>query len=115
MSALDCLIAIDQGTTSSRAIAFDLGGSIIALSQQEITQHYPQPGWVEHDAEEIWATTVATLRDVLEQLESAKRQAAAIGITNQRETSVIWERKPGNLCTRPLSGRTAEPQSFAAA
>lgn len=95
MSVLDCLIAIDQGTTSSRAIAFDLDGSIVAMSQQEITQHYPQPGWVEHDSEEIWKTTAATLRQVLELLKGESRQAAAIGITNQRETTVIWERKSG--------------------
>ena len=95
MSVLDCLIAIDQGTTSSRAIAFDLDGGIVAVSQQEITQHYPQPGWVEHDPEEIWTTTVATLRDVLERLKGENRQAAAIGITNQRETTVVWERKTG--------------------
>ncbi len=92
---MDCLIAIDQGTTSSRAIAFDLDGGIVAMSQQEITQHYPRPGWVEHDPEEIWTTTVATLRDVLERLKGENRRAAAIGITNQRETTVIWERKSG--------------------
>ncbi len=95
MSVLECLIAIDQGTTSSRAIAFDVDGGIVAVSQQEFTQHYPRPGWVEHDPEEIWATTVATLREVLARLKSENRQAAAIGITNQRETTVIWERKSG--------------------
>lgn len=95
MSVLECLIAIDQGTTSSRAVAFDVDGGIVALSQQEITQHFPRPGWVEHDPEEIWATTVATLKDVLGRLKTENRQAAAIGITNQRETTVIWERKSG--------------------
>ncbi len=89
------ILAIDQGTTSTRAIIFDLAGRQRAVSQRELTQHYPQPGWVEHDAEEIWRATVAVCRAVLAEADSAGREVAAIGITNQRETTIIWDRKTG--------------------
>ena len=80
------LLAIDQGTTSSRAIRFDLNGHPLQTAQREFAQHYPKPGWVEHDAEEIWATTLATAREVMSD------DVKAIGITNQRETVVLWDR-----------------------
>jgi glycerol kinase len=93
--AMSYLLALDQGTTSSRAILFNASGDIVAISQREFQQHYPQPGWVEHDAEEIWTSQ----RDVAcEALASAKLKAAdvtAIGITNQRETVVVWDRATG--------------------
>lgn len=88
------ILAIDQGTTSTRAIAFDLGFSPRANAQVELTQHFPQPGWVEHDAEEIWAATVHVCRDVIAQVGGVDA-IAAIGITNQRETTIIWDRKTG--------------------
>jgi len=84
------VLALDQGTTSSRAILFDASGHAIASAQQEFTQHFPQPGWVEHDPEEIWATQLATARDAL-----ANSEVAALGITNQRETTVVWDRTTG--------------------
>ena len=83
------LLAIDQGTTSSRAIRFDLDGCPLQTAQREFAQHYPKPGWVEHDAEEIWATTLATAREVMSD------DVTAIGITNQRETVVLWDRTTG--------------------
>jgi glycerol kinase len=96
------LIAIDQGTTSSRAIVFDAGGEIVAISQREFKQHFPQPGWVEHDAEEIWTSQ----RDVtVEALKKAKLKAAdvnGIGITNQRETVVVWDRSTGKPIHRAV-------------
>src|SRR5687767_13243648 len=96
------LIAIDQGTTSSRAIVFDVDGGIIAISQREFKQHFPQPGWVEHDPEEIWASQ----RDVtLEALKKANLKAAdvgGIGITNQRETVVVWDRSTGKPIHRAI-------------
>jgi glycerol kinase len=96
MAAADGLIlAIDQGTTSSRAIVFDGGYHIIGLGQQEFTQHYPRSGWVEHDAEEIWQTTLASIRAALKQANVEAGDIAAIGITNQRETTVIWNRETG--------------------
>ncbi|MEL7426599.1 MAG: FGGY family carbohydrate kinase, partial [Bacteroidota bacterium] len=89
------ILALDQGTTSSRAILFDKEGKIIAVSQQEFTQMFPQPGWVEHDATEIWDTQLSVARAVLRKAEVAATQIAAIGITNQRETTLIWDRASG--------------------
>ena len=88
------ILAIDQGTTSTRAIAFDLAFNPRATAQVELTQHYPQPGWVEHDAEEIWAATVHVCREVIGQVGGVDA-IASIGITNQRETTIIWDRKTG--------------------
>lgn len=92
------LVALDQGTSSSRAIVFDRNGNQVALAQREFAQFYPQPGWVEHDADEIWATQVQVAREVLAQARINARDVAAIGITNQRETTVLWDRATG----RPL-------------
>jgi glycerol kinase len=86
------LLAIDQGTTSTRAMAFGLDGAPLAVAQEEFTQHYPRDGWVEHDPEEIWTKTVAVARHVLGRLAGPP---AAIGITNQRETAVLWDRASG--------------------
>ena len=93
MTGLDFLLAIDQGTTSTRAILFDAGGRVRHIAQIELRQIYPRPGWVEHDPEEIWQTVVTTCREAI----AAARGApiAAIGITNQRETTVLWERATG--------------------
>lgn len=89
------ILALDQGTTSSRAILFNQEGQIIAISQQEFTQMFPKPGWVEHDATEIWDTQLSVARAVLRKADIAASQIAAIGITNQRETTLIWDRKTG--------------------
>ncbi|MDZ7265728.1 MAG: glycerol kinase GlpK [candidate division KSB1 bacterium] len=89
------LLALDQGTTSSRSIIFDQEGNMRAWSQQEFTQYYPQPGWVEHDPEEIWQTQLATARAALQKAGLSAKDIAAIGITNQRETTLLWERKTG--------------------
>ncbi len=88
----DFVLALDQGTSSSRAILFDHSGRSIASSQREFRQIYPQPGWVEHDANEIWESQLAVARDVLKQAGAEAQNIAAIGITNQRETTVIWDR-----------------------
>jgi glycerol kinase len=89
------ILALDQGTTSSRAIVFDRSGGIRALAQQEFAQHFPQPGWVEHDADEIWATQSAVMAQALAKAGIAGSEVAAIGITNQRETTVLWDRASG--------------------
>jgi glycerol kinase len=96
------VLAIDQGTTSTRALLFDADGRPRAQAQQELEQHYPQPGWVEHDAEEIWQATLATARAVLAERRLAARDIAAIGITNQRETTVLWERSTGRPIARAI-------------
>ncbi len=88
------ILAIDQGTTSTRAIAFDLDLRPVATAQIELQQHYPRPGWVEHDAEDIWAATLNVCRNVIEQV-GGVGNIAAIGITNQRETTVVWDRETG--------------------
>ena len=89
------VLALDQGTTSSRSILFDHAGAIIAMAQREFTQHFPAPGQVEHDAEEIWETQSATIAEVLERAGASAEDIAAIGITNQRETTVLWDRASG--------------------
>ncbi len=89
------LLALDQGTSSSRSIVFDEQGRIVALAQQELTQIYPQPGWVEHDPMEIWRSQLATARQALDQARLQAKDIRALGITNQRETTVVWNRKTG--------------------
>ena len=89
------ILAIDQGTTSSRAILFDAGLKVVSSAQQEFPQHYPQPGWVEHDPADLWATVAATTRAAIEQSGLPARDIAAIGITNQRETTLLWDRATG--------------------
>ncbi len=89
------ILALDQGTTSSRAILFDKEGHPVSSAQQEIRQHYPQPGWVEHDAGEIWASILAVIAHAISGAGIGPEQIEAIGITNQRETAVIWDRHTG--------------------
>jgi glycerol kinase len=89
------LLALDQGTTSSRALVIDYSGKVIAVAQKEFTQFFPQPGWVEHDVEEIWASQIGVAADALARAEISHKDIAAIGITNQRETAVVWDRKSG--------------------
>ncbi len=95
---MTCVLAIDQGTTSSRAIVFDEDLRLVAVAQEEFPQHFPHSGWVEHDADDIWTTVAATCRGAIERAGVAAADIAAIGITNQRETTVVWERATG----RPL-------------
>ena len=95
MTAPTHLLALDQGTSSSRGIVFDRGGRVVAMAQREFKQIYPQPGWVEHDPLELWATQLATAREAMAAAGLAARDIAAIGITNQRETTVVWNRRTG--------------------
>lgn len=90
------VVALDQGTTSSRAIIFDHDANTISAAQREFTQIYPKPGWVEHDPMEIWATQRSSLTEVLAQSDIANEEVAAIGITNQRETTIVWEKDTGH-------------------
>lgn len=94
------ILSLDQGTTSSRAFVFDRAGRVVAQAQQEIKQSYPRPGWVEHDPDEIWASCVMVIHSALRQARLRPVEIAAIGITNQRETTILWER---------LSGRPVHP------
>jgi glycerol kinase len=89
------ILALDQGTTSSRSIIFDKQGNIVSVAQKEFKQIFPQPGWVEHDAEEIWSTQYGTMAEAVAKANITMKQVAGIGITNQRETTVVWERSTG--------------------
>lgn len=105
------IMALDQGTTSSRCILFDKAGRICASAQKEFTQYFPQPGWVEHDAAEIWDTTLEVSRAAMEKLHITDADVAAIGITNQRETTVVWDKATGKPIAHAIvwqCRRTAE-------
>lgn len=104
MSKQDCVLAIDQGTTSTRSIVFDRDAQELAAAREEFAQHYPKAGWVEQCPEDIWKDVVSTARAALEKSGAADR-VAGIGITNQRETIVVWERATGKLSIALLSGR----------
>ncbi len=95
MTASTHLLALDQGTSSSRSIVFDRGGRIVAMARREFKQIYPQPGWVEHDPIALWTTQLATAREAMASAGLAARDIAAIGITNQRETTLVWNRRTG--------------------
>jgi glycerol kinase len=96
------VLAIDQGTTSSRAMVFRADLSVAGVAQQEFPQHFPSSGWVEHDPEDIWNSTVATCRDALKKAGLAAKDIAAVGITNQRETTVVWDRATGQAIHRAI-------------
>lgn len=105
------ILALDQGTTSSRAILFDRQGNVLGVAQREFAQRYPKAGWVEHDASEIWETQLAVAREVLSKTVTPPEKIAAIGITNQRETTVLWDRRTGRPLHRAIvwqDRRTAE-------
>jgi glycerol kinase len=102
------ILSIDQGTTSSRAILFDENGHARFTAQREFTQHFPKDGWVEHDPEEIWTTTLEVVNEALEKAELEQRKIAAIGITNQRETWCGTAQTVNRYTTRSY-GRTAAP------
>lgn len=89
------IVALDQGTTSSRAVVLDHDANIVCISQREFPQIYPKPGWVEHDPMEIWASQSSTLVEVLAKADISSDQIASIGITNQRETTIVWEKETG--------------------
>jgi glycerol kinase len=115
MSQPTYLLALDQGTSSSRSIVFDPSGRTLAMAQQELQQIYPQPGWVEHDALEIWRLQLATAREALSKAGITAAQVKAIGITNQRETTVVWNRKTGKPIHHAIvwQDRRAEPTCVA--
>src|SRR5271165_3373610 len=98
----DYIGAIDQGTTSTRFLVFDRGGRIVASAQKEHQQIYPQPGWVEHDPEEIWLRTREVIAEAMAQRGLKPADLAALGITNQRETAVVWDRKTGEPVAKAI-------------
>ena len=106
------ILALDQGTSSSRSIIFKPDGSVLTVAQQEFGQIYPHPGWVEHDPQEIWASQLATARQALQQAGISAAQVASLGITNQRETTVVWRRDTGQAIYNAIvwQDRRAEPE-----
>ncbi|MDO4436235.1 MAG: glycerol kinase GlpK [Cardiobacteriaceae bacterium] len=96
------IIALDQGTTSSRAIIFNHAGEIVNVAQKEFTQHFPQAGWVEHNPEAIWSTQLSVMQEALAKARVREEEIAAVGITNQRETTMIWDRKTGEPIARAI-------------
>jgi glycerol kinase len=106
------VVAIDAGTTGVRAIAFDHSGLPVTSSYQEFNQYFPQPGWVEHDAEEIWSAIHAVLSDLGGALQALNQTVAAIGITNQRETVVAWDRATGRPLQRAIVWQDRRTSDF---
>jgi glycerol kinase len=106
------VLALDQGTTSSRAILFDRDGKILAVAQREFRQYFPHSGWVEHDASEIWQSQLAVARDVLQLGKLTANEIAAIGITNQRETTVVWNRHTGQPIARAIVWQDRRTATF---
>src|SRR5262245_17875252 len=96
------VLAIDQGTTSTRAVVYDRTGRALGSAQQELTQHYPRPGWVEHDPDEIWRSVATVVPQALAAAGAGPRDLAAVGVTNQRETVVVWDRATGQPITRAV-------------
>ena len=106
------IISIDAGTTSNRSILFDLNGRPIYSSQKEFTQYFPKNGWVEHDPEEIWKTTLKTLRDVIKKAKRLKGEILTLGITNQRETTVLWDKRSGKPVYKAIVWQDRRTEDF---
>ena len=106
------ILSLDQGTTSSRAIIFNQQGAIISVAQKEFTQYFPQPGWVEHDANEIWSTQLGVAAEAISKAGLTVENIAAIGITNQRETTVVWERATGKPVYNAIVWQDRRTASF---
>lgn len=106
-------MSLDQGTTSCRAILFDKHSQIVGVAQKEFRQIYPKPGWVEHDAMEIWGIQSGVMREVLEASNVDVMEIAAIGITNQRETTVVWDKESGKPIYNALFGSPDKQPVFA--
>ena len=109
---MPCIVAIDQGTTGTTVLVFDRRGRVVGRAYSEFTQHYPKPGWVEHDPEEIWRVTLRVLRQACRRARVQARDVVALGITNQRETTVLWERRSGRPVHRAIVWQDRRTSSF---
>ena len=101
------IMAMDAGTTSNRCILFNKKGQVCSVAQREFTQYFPHPGWVEHDADEIWACQIGVAVEAMNKIGASAEDIAAIGITNQRETAIVWDEKQENRSITPSSGNAA--------
>lgn len=106
------IMAIDEGTTSTRAVILDHAGKMVGEAQKEFTQYFPKPGWVEHDANEIWEAVLSTIADTFISSGVQPRQIAGLGITNQRETTVIWDKTTGCRFIMRLCGSHGRPMRW---
>ena len=106
------ILSLDQGTTSSRAILFNKEGKIVHSAQKEFTQHFPKPGWVEHNAQEIWGSILAVIATCLSEADVKPEQIAGIGITNQRETAVVWDKTTGKPIYNAIVWRLVKQLKF---
>ena len=106
------IISIDQGTTSSRAVIFSDEGDLIGFEQLEFTQHFPNDGWVEHDPEEIWQSVIAVLKKSIKRFDLTASDIASIGITNQRETTIIWETLTGEAISPAIVWQDRRTNEF---
>ena len=107
------VMALDAGTTSNRCILFDRDGNIVSSAQKEFRQYYPNPGWVEHDVDEIWASQIGVAMEAFSKIGASAEEVAAIGITNQRETTVIWDRKTGEPVYHAIVWQCRRTSAFA--
>src|SRR5437764_6365057 len=114
MAKAGTVLAIDQGTTSSRAILFGADLTLLGLAQQEFAQHYPASGWVEHEPEDLWRTTVATMSEAAARASIEPADIAAIGITNQRETTLVWDRRTGTPIHKAIVWQDRRTADFCA-
>ena len=101
------IMALDAGTTSNRCILFNEKGEMCSVAQKEFTQYFPQPGWVEHDADEIWSTQLEVAKEAMANVNATAADIGAIGITNQRETTIVWDKTQENLFTTQSYGSAA--------
>lgn len=106
------ILALDQGTSSSRALLFDKNGQLLGLEQQEFQQYYPQEAWVEHDAEEIWRSQLQVAQRLIEKMQISPQAIQAIGITNQRETTILWDKKTGQPVHRAIVWQDRRTASY---
>ena len=101
------VMALDSGTTSNRCILFNEKGEMCSVAQKEFTQYFPKPGWVEHDANEIWSTQLGVAVEAMSKIGATAEDIAAIGITNQRETTIVWDKRQASLYTMQSYGSAA--------
>ena len=106
------IVALDQGTTSSRAVLFDENAQMLCIEQQEFTQHFPKPGWVEHDPREIWSSQLEVLLKLLKKHKISAKDVSAIGITNQRETAIVWDKSTGEPVHNAIVWQDKRTSSF---
>ncbi|MBQ2174649.1 MAG: glycerol kinase, partial [Alphaproteobacteria bacterium] len=107
------VMALDAGTTSNRCILFNEKGEMCSVAQKEFTQYFPQPGWVEHDANEIWQTQLSVAREAMRKVGAKSEDIAAIGISNQRETVIVWDRATGQPITHAIVWQCRRTADFA--